>query len=307
MDLIKQNIINHALSLGFSSVGFSKAEFIEEESIRLKQWLDSGYQGKMDYLNNYFDLRTDPTLLHEGTQTIISLTFNYYNPSETSGNEVPKIAMYALGEDYHKVLRKKLKELSNLLKNTIDPGLNIRYFTDSAPIMERVWAKKSGLGWVGKNTLLINPKSGSYFFLAELLINLEIEPDVEINDHCGTCTRCIDACPTDAIAKDGYTMDGSKCISYLTIELKEDEIPIEFKDKMEGWAFGCDICQQVCPWNRFSKPHNEIAFNPNPELLNLTSQEWMTMDQETFDEKFAQSPIKRTGMKGMKRNVGFLE
>lgn len=306
MDVIKQNIINHALSLGFSTVGFSRAEFMEEEALRLKEWLDKGYQGKMEYMNNYFELRTDPSKLHQGTKTIISLTFNYYNPENEIHDDKPKIAMYALGKDYHKVLKSKLKELSALLKANISPDLNIRYFTDSAPILERDWAKRSGLGWVGKNTLLINPKSGSYFFLAELLIDLEIEPDVPIKDHCGTCTRCIDACPTDAIAETGYVMDGSKCISYLTIELKDENLDPQFKDKMEGWAFGCDICQQVCPWNRFSVPHAEALFEPKESLLNLSKEDWMEMTQEEFDEIFHNSPIKRTGLNGMKRNVNFL-
>ncbi len=306
MDLIKQTIINHALSLGFSSVGFSKAELMEEESTRLRHWLDEGYQGKMDYMNNYFDLRTDPGLLHTGTKTIISLTFNYYNPIREYEMDQPKIAMYALGQDYHKVLKGKLKELGNILKTHIDPKLNVRFFTDSAPILERDWAKRSGLGWIGKNTLLIHPRRGSYFFLAELLINLEIEADGPINDHCGTCTRCIEACPTEAIAEEGYMMDGSKCISYLTIELKDEDIDPQFKDKMEGWAFGCDICQQVCPWNRFSTPHDEALLEPNETLLNLSKEDWMAMTQEVFDEQFKSSPIKRTGLKGMKRNVGFL-
>jgi len=306
MNLIKENIINLAKELGFSSVGFSVADNMEVESHRLKRWLAEGNQGEMNYLERYDDLRTDPRKLHPGTKTIISLSFNYYNPNLTQDEDLPKIAMYALGEDYHKVLKKKLKELSNKIRQEINPDVNIRFFTDSAPILEREWARRSGLGWVGKNTMLIHPRQGSFFFLAELLIDLEIEADQEIKDHCGTCTRCIEACPTDAISEEGYWMDGSKCISYLTIELKEEEIDSEFKEKMEGWAFGCDICQQVCPWNKFSKPHHEIAFEANPELINLTKEEWLNLDQETFDEKFSKSPIKRTGLKGMKRNVEFL-
>lgn len=307
MDLIKQNIINMAQQLGFSSVGFSRADEMELESERLKLWLAKGNQGEMKYLERYEDLRTDPRKLHPGTKTIISLSFNYYNPDVISSEDQPKIAMYAYGEDYHKVLKKKLKELSAQIKAEINPDVNIRFFTDSAPILEREWARRSGIGWVGKNTMIIHPRHGSYFFLAELLIDLEIEPDVAIKDHCGTCTRCIDACPTDAIAQDGYVMDGSKCISYLTIELRDGKIDDSFKEKMEGWAFGCDICQQVCPWNKFSEPHSEEAFKPNSELINLTEIDWLEMEEGEFNEKFSKSPIKRTGLIGMKRNVGFLK
>jgi len=306
MSDLRAYITELAQKEGFASIGFSKAQSLQREIPLLESWLKEGRQGKMSYLERYGDLRTDPAKLHPGTRTVISLAFNYYqdNPTLRSG---PRIATYALGKDYHKVLKKKLKSLARKIKESVAPEANIRFFTDSAPILEREWARRSGLGWMGKNTMLIHPKRGSYFFLAELLIDIEIEEDIAIRDHCGTCTRCIDACPTGAIDPGGYVMDGSKCISYLTIELRDEAIGESFKDKMEGWAFGCDICQQVCPWNRFSTTHQEEDFDLLPEIGKLTPEDWKNMDQEKFDLLFAQSPIRRTGLKGMQRNVTFLE
>ncbi|MEQ9306217.1 MAG: tRNA epoxyqueuosine(34) reductase QueG, partial [Marinoscillum sp.] len=245
-----------ASNLGFSFCGISKAEFLKEEAPRLEEWLNRGYQGKMGYLENHFDKRLDPTKLVPGAKSVVSLVYNYF-PEKEESVEAPKIAKYAYGQDYHFVIKDKLKEFMNLIQEEIGE-VDGRVFVDSAPVHERAWAAKSGLGWIGKNSLLLNREMGSFFFLAELIIDLELEPDGPMKDYCGTCTACQDACPTNAIPEP-YAVDGSRCISYLTIELK-DEIPNEFKNKMEGWAFGCDICQDVCPWNRFSKPHNEPAF-----------------------------------------------
>lgn len=306
MDVVKQQIINHAKELGFSSVGFATAESMPEEAAHLDRWLEANMHGKMTYMERNRDLRTDPRLLHPGTKTIISLTHNYYYQKDPLP-DTPKIAMYAFGRDYHKVLKKKLKALARFMTDQIDKNLNIRYFTDSAPILESDWAKRSGVGWVGKNTLLIHPKMGSFFFLAELLVDMDITPDSPMEDYCGTCTRCIDACPTDAIAKDGYIVDGSKCISYLTIELKDLEIPSQFKGQMEQWAFGCDICQEVCPWNRFANQHTEPDFMPNPKNLALSYDDWELMTKESFEILFEGSPVKRTGLEGMKRNVKFIK
>lgn len=303
MDLIKENIRNAAFELGFTSVGFAKAGFLPAESTRLSQWLQEGRHGKMEYMENHFDKRTDPTLLHPGTKTIIVLTYNYFQPK----NKIPpsdlKIAMYAYGEDYHKVIKNKIKLLIEKLNGNISTGIKPRYFTDSAPILERDWAKYAGLGWIGKNTLLIHPKRGSFFFLAEILTDLEIESDIEIRDHCGSCTKCIEACPTEAISTEGYKLDASKCISYLTIELKEKNIPFQFKGKMEGWIFGCDICQEVCPWNRFSTETQEQKFEPNEDLLHLIKNNWSGLNDEIFNQTFKHSAVKRTGYKNLTRNI----
>ncbi|MCO6460293.1 MAG: tRNA epoxyqueuosine(34) reductase QueG [Saprospiraceae bacterium] len=308
MSDLRQQIRDWALEEGFAAIGFSKAESLDKEAAFLKEWVSEGRPGKMSYLERNEDLRTNPVLLHPGTKTVISLVFNYYqeNPTMTKG---PKISTYALGRDYHKVLKKKLKSISRKIIENIAPEANIRYFTDSAPILEKEWARRAGLGWVGKNALLIHPKRGSYFFLAEILIDLDLAPEPEkvIRDHCGTCTRCIDACPTDAIDPEGYTIQANKCISYLTIELKDDEIDSAFKGKMEGWAFGCDICQQVCPWNKFATPTVEEGFVRVPQIGELTPEDWKNMTQETFETIFLQSPLKRTGLKGMKRNVEFID
>ncbi|MDA9358552.1 tRNA epoxyqueuosine(34) reductase QueG [Saprospiraceae bacterium] len=293
-----------ARELGFSGVSFAKAEHMDVEALRLEKWLGGGNHGTMGYMENHFELRTDPTKLVPGAKTVISLMFNYYNEDTQHDPEAPKLAMYAYGRDYHKVVKKKLKYLMKYVKEEIG-DIDGRAFVDSAPILERDWARRSGMGWVGKHSLLLNPKEGSYFFLSEIICDLEIEPDSPIKDHCGTCTRCIEACPTDAISEEGYVMDGSKCISYLTIERKE-EIPIEYKDLMGNYMFGCDICQQVCPWNRFAKQHNEPDFQPKAGMLDMSRKDWMEITEEVFDRIFFGSPVKRTGFEGLQRNLRFL-
>ena len=293
-----------AIDLGFLLCGISKAQYLEKEAENLEHWLAQNYHGEMNYMANHFDKRVDPTVLVPGCKSVISLAYNYFNPSLQADKDAPKLSMYAYGKDYHKVVRKKLNQLFAWIKETFG-DIDGRVFVDSAPILERDWAKKSGIGWIGKNTLLIHPQKGSFFFLAEIILDLDLEYDNPMSDYCGTCTRCIDACPTDAIDANGYVMDGSKCISYLTIELK-DEIPAEFKGKMDNWMFGCDICQQVCPWNRFSKPHNEAEFIPKEDLLNMTKEEWQNMTQSTFNSIFEGSAVKRTKYEGLKRNISFL-
>ncbi len=292
--------------MGFSYCGISKAEFLSEEAPRLEEWLKRQYQGKMSYLENHFDKRLDPTLLVPGAKSVISLVYNYY-PEKDLANENPdtlKIARYAYGEDYHQVIKDKLKIF--LEKIRVEVGqVEGRAFVDSAPVHERAWAKKSGLGWIGKNSLLLNRSMGSFFFLAELIIDLELEYDGPIKDYCGTCTACMDACPTNAIPEP-YVVDGSKCISYFTIELKE-EIPADVKGKFENWIFGCDICQDVCPWNSFSKPHNERRFSPHPDLENMTRQDWSEITEEVFQKLFNKSAVQRTRYKGLKRNIDFLK
>ena len=296
-------IKEEARRLGFSFCGVSKAGFLEEEAPRLEKWLQQGMHGKMGYMENHFDKRLDPTKLVDGAKTVISFLYNYYTPQQQQYKDSPKISKYAYSTDYHFVVKDKLKQLLHYINDTIGE-VHGRAFVDSAPVMERAWAKKSGLGWTGKHTLLINKQQGSYFFLGELIIDLELEPDPPIKDYCGTCTACIDACPTNAITP--YWVDGSKCISYLTIELK-DEIPQEFKGKMDNWAFGCDICQQVCPWNRFSQPHNEPEFEPDPELMTMDARQWHEITEDVFKKLFKNSPVKRTGYKGLKRNLDFLK
>ena len=293
-----------AYELGFQMVGVSKAGFMDEEAKRLEEWLNLNYHGEMGYMANHFDKRVDPSLLVPGAKSVVSLLYNYY-PSELQNPDAPKLAKYAYGKDYHYVIKYKLKELMKLLQAEIGE-VSGRVFVDSAPVLERDWAKRSGLGWIGKNTMLINPKKGSFFFLAELITDLDLVPDGPMKDYCGTCTRCIDACPTDAIAPEGYYMDGSKCISYLTIELREN-IPPSFKGKMENWMFGCDICQDVCPWNRFSTPHTEPDFNPAEDLLDMSSGDWEELTEEVFKQVFKKSAVKRTKFSGLKRNLDFLK
>lgn len=302
-DILKEKIKNEAQRLGFDYCGFSKAEFLEEEAPRLEQWLKNGMHGKMHYMENHFDKRLDPRLLVPGAKTVISLLQNYYT-DEKQPEDAPKISMYAFGNDYHRVIKKKLKGLIEFIRKQTG-NVHGRGFVDSAPVLDRAWAKRSGLGWIGKNTLLINPKAGSCYFIAELIIDLELPPDSEIKDYCGTCNRCMEACPTQAIIKP-YVVDGSKCISYFTIELK-DEIPSEYQDKMDGWAFGCDTCQQVCPWNRFSKPHHEPELMPNREMMKMGRKEWVELNEEVFKKIFMQSPLKRTKWEGMNRNLVFLK
>ncbi len=298
-------IKEYAKTIGFDGIGFAKAQKLNQEAIRLENWLNKKHHGKMSYMEQNFDKRVDPTLLVPGAKTIISLSYNYHNPVKQKDSDAPKIASYAYGRDYHKVVKKKLKYLFEYIQS-IAGNVEGRYFVDSAPVLEREWAARAGLGWVGKNTLLIKPKNGSYFFLAEIILDLEIEYDAPIKDYCGTCTRCIDACPTNAISPNGYLLEASKCISYLTIELR-DEIPYEFKDKMEGWMFGCDICQEVCPWNRFATKHNEEDFEPHPELLNLTSKDWLDLTQDAYNQLLQRTPVSRVKFDGLKRNIVFLQ
>lgn len=293
-----------ALRLGFSACGISKATFLEEEAPRLEKWLKNNHHGTMSYMERNFDKRLDPRKLVPDAKSVVSLLYNYYTNKNQSDPESPKIAMYALGDDYHFVIKRKLKKLVAHLQTTVG-DVSGRVFVDSAPVMERQWAEKSGLGWIGKNTLLLNRKAGSYFFIAELILDLELEFDGPTTDHCGTCTACIDACPTEAIYAP-FKMDASRCISYLTIEYR-DEIPSEFKDKMDNWAFGCDICQQVCPWNKFATHHQEPAFEPKQELMDFSENDWHEMTEQVFDRVFKDSPIKRTKFKGLKRNLAFLK
>lgn len=290
-----------ARKLGFSYCGISQAQFLEEEAPRLEQWLKAGRHGSMHYMERNFDKRLDPRLLVEGTKSVISVLYNYY-PEREQRDEVPKISRYAYGEDYHEVIRGKLRELLEDLQAEIGE-IHGRAFVDSAPVMDKVWAKKSGLGWMGKNTNLIRKQSGSWFFIGELLVDVELAPDGPVPDYCGSCTKCIDACPTDALSP--YQLDANKCISYLTIELRE-AIPADFQDKMKNWMFGCDICQEVCPWNRFSRPHQEPAFNPNSVILEYNLNDWQTMTEETFNQVFKRSPLKRSGYQGVMRNLRFI-
>jgi len=296
--LIKQE----AFRIGFDFCGISKADFLEEEAPLLEQWLKNGMHGNMHYMENYFDKRLDPRKLVDGAKSVVSLLLNYYTDKKQEDEAAPKISIYAFGKDYHFVIKEKLKALLHFIHENVGE-VNGRVFVDSAPVLDRAWAKKSGMGWIGKNTNLINPKSGSYFFIAELILDLELKPDARMQDYCGTCSRCIDACPTDAIVKP-YIVDGSKCISYFTIELKE-EIPSEMKGKFENWAFGCDICQDVCPWNRFSKPHHEKDFEPKKEILQMKESEWKELTEDLFKKRFKDSALKRAGFKGLKRNIDF--
>ena len=297
-------IKDKAKELGFISCGISKADFLEQEAPRLEKWLNQNLNGKMAYMERNFDKRLDPRLLVPDSKSVISLLFNYYTNKKQEDNQSPKISTYAFGEDYHFVIKRKLKELMNYIKSKIG-DVGGRVFVDSAPIMEKAWASKSGLGWIGKNTNLISKKTGSFFFIAEVIVDLELEYDSATTDHCGSCTKCIDACPTEALIAP-YQIDGSKCISYLTIELK-DQIPNEFKDKMDNWAFGCDVCQTVCPWNRFANEHEEESFTPKEELLKMTKNEWNEITEEVFDKVFKNSAIKRTKFDGLKRNIKFLK
>ncbi|MCC5924350.1 MAG: tRNA epoxyqueuosine(34) reductase QueG [Crocinitomicaceae bacterium] len=293
-----------AKELGFFYCGISEAAFLEEEAKRLDEWLKAGKHGKMQYMENHFDKRLDPRLLVPNAKAVVSLLLNYYNPDKPSDKTAPKISQYAYGQDYHNVIKDKLKRFLSAIQDEIGE-VSGRVFVDSAPVMDKVWAKKSGLGWIGKNSNLIHPKEGSFFFIAELILDLPLQPDGPMKDYCGTCTRCIDACPTDAISQP-YVVDGSKCISYLTIELKDELLPNEFKGKMDNWAFGCDICQDVCPWNRFAKRHNEPAFMPHEELLRMNKADWQDLTEEVFQELFRKSAVKRTKWRGLKRNIDFL-
>ncbi|MBS7252670.1 tRNA epoxyqueuosine(34) reductase QueG [Flavobacterium branchiicola] len=292
-----------AKRLGFLSCGISKAGFLEQEAPRLEKWLNKNHNGQMAYMENHFDKRLDPTLLVDDGKSVVSLLLNYF-PSESQNEESFKISKYAYGQDYHFVIKEKLKELLHSIQENIGE-VSGRAFVDSAPVLDKAWAAKSGLGWIGKNSNLITQKIGSFYFIAELIIDLDLEYDYAVTDHCGSCTACIDACPTQAILAP-YIVDGSKCISYYTIELKEN-IPNEMKGKFDEWMFGCDTCQDVCPWNRFSKAHSEPLFNPNPDLLSFSRQDWEEITEETFRAVFKNSPIKRTKFDGLKRNINFLK
>lgn len=284
--------------------GIAKAGFLEEEAPRLEAWLKQGRHGEMQYMENHFDKRLDPRLLVDGAKSVISLALNYYTDNTQNDPEAPKLSKYAYGTDYHFVIKDKLKQLLNFIQEHIGE-VNGRAFVDSAPVLDKAWAQKAGLGWVGKNANLINKQSGSFFFLAELITDLELEYDIAPTaDHCGTCTRCIDTCPTEAIVAP-YIVDGSRCISYLTIELK-NEIPNEFKGKTADWMFGCDVCQDVCPWNKFSVLHNEPAFNPHPDLLGISKKDWEEITEDTFQKVFKNSAVKRTKFSGLKRNIDFV-
>jgi epoxyqueuosine reductase len=297
-------IKTEAQKLGFMFCGISKAGFLEEEAPRLEAWLKNGFNGEMTYMENHFDKRLDPRKLVEGAKSVISFALNYYTDQKQLDCEAPKISQYAYGTDYHFVIKDKLKQLMEIINEKIGE-VNGRAFVDSAPVLDKAWAKKAGFGWVGKNTNLINKKAGSFFFLAELITDLELEYDITpTEDHCGTCTRCIDACPTDAIVTP-YTVNGSRCISYLTIELK-NELPSEFQGKTDNWMFGCDICQDVCPWNKFSVINQEAAFQPKQEILEMSKRDWEEITEDVFQKVFTKSAIKRTKYKGLKRNITFL-
>ncbi len=295
-------IKNEAKRLGFLSCGISKAEFLEEEAPRLEAWLQNGMHGQMGYMENYFDKRLDPSLLVPGAKSVISVLLNYY-PDNKQTEDTYKISKYAYGVDYHFVIKDKLKSLMDFMQENIGE-VNGRAFVDSAPVLDKAWAVRSGLGWMGKHSNVLTQQTGSFYFIGELIVDLPLEYDTPVTDHCGTCTACIDACPTEAIVEP-YLVDGSKCISYFTIELKE-AIPNAVKGEFEDWIFGCDICQDVCPWNRFSKPHREPLFNPHPDLLEMDRNDWEEITAEVFAKVFKNSAVKRTGFAGLKRNIAFV-
>lgn len=292
-----------AAELGFDFCGVAKADFLEDEAPRLEAWLKNGMHGQMDYMANHFDKRLDPRRLVEGAKSVVSLLYNYFPEEDLAKDGEFKVSKYAYGSDYHFVIREKLKTLLSLLREEMG-DVGGRVFVDSAPVMDKAWAARAGLGWVGKHSNLLNRQMGSFFFIAELILDVDLEPDGPVPDYCGTCTRCLDACPTGAITEP-YVVDGSRCISYFTIELKE-QIPQEMKGQFADWIFGCDICQDVCPWNRFSRPHREPAFAPPPELQGFTKRDWLEMTEEVFRKTFKNSPLKRTKFEGLRRNVRFV-
>ncbi len=298
-----QIIKQEALKLGFSFCGISKAGFLQNEAPILENWILQGMNGKMAYMENYFDKRLDPTKLVEGSKSVVSLLYNYYTDKKQSDTNAPHISKYAFGHDYHTVIKDKLKEFLLILKKEIG-DIEGRAFVDSAPILEKAWAAKSGLGWVGKNANLINKGNGSFFFLSELILDIELNYDSPVKDYCGNCTACIDACPTEAIYEP-KKVDGSKCISYFTIELKE-QIPVEYKGKFNNWIFGCDVCQDVCPWNRFAQKHKEQKFEPSDEFLNMKKNDWIEITEDIFEKLFKNSPLTRTKYNGLKRNIDFV-
>ena len=296
-------IKDEAKRLVFLSCGVSKAEFLEEEAPRLEAWLTKNMHGEMQYMENHFDKRLDPTKLVEGSKSVISLLLNYF-PSQTQNEESYKISKYAYGVDYHFVIKDKLKELLHFITSEIGE-VHGRAFVDSAPVLDKAWAAKSGLGWMGKHSNLLTKQVGSFYFIAELIVDLELEYDHPVTDHCGACTACMDACPTEAIVAP-YQVDGSKCISYFTIELK-NEIPSSVQGQFDDWIFGCDVCQDVCPWNRFSKSHREPLFNPNPDLLTMNKKDWEEITHEVFQKIFKKSAVKRTKIEGLQRNIKFIQ
>lgn len=304
MKVYQQQLNDYIKQLGFDHVGYAALKSLEKESSRLQEWLDNGYHGEMFYMERYLDFRRDPRLLVPGAVSVIVLIHNYFQEAKPFNTEFPKIARYAYGKDYHKVLRKKLKEIEKWIKQNTASKV-VRYFVDSGPVMEREWAKETGLVWNGKNTLSIHPQMGSYFFLSCIFTDLEFEYGSLIKDYCGTCTRCIDACPTKAIDPKGYVLDASKCISYLTIE-KKSEIDPSFQGQMDHWLFGCDVCQEVCPWNRFSKNHNESDFMPVDALFPKTVEDWLHMTVDEFEQGFSSSPLKRKGLNGLQDTARFL-
>jgi epoxyqueuosine reductase len=304
-NLLTDMVKAKAIELGFYGISFAKAEFMDKEARLLDQWLNQSNHGEMHYMENHFDLRVDPTKLVPGAKTVISLMYNYFTQDVQNAYSGYKMSIYSLGKDYHVVVKDKMDILYDYIKSVVG-DVQGRCFVDSAPILERDWAKRSGLGWIGKNTLLINPKKGSYFFLGEIILDTDFEYDLPIKDYCGTCRKCIDSCPTEAISPNGYILDSKRCISYLTIELKS-AIPEEFQGKMENYIFGCDICQQVCPWNRFSSPHEEEDFNINNDLKTMSNNDWEELTQETFSKVFKNSAVKRTKFSGLKRNMNFVK
>jgi epoxyqueuosine reductase len=302
---LTRELKKEASRLGFEFTGISKAGFLEDEAPRLESWLNQNMHGKMQYMQNHFDKRLDPTKLVEGTKSVVSLLYNYYSTDINEDPTAPKVSMYAYGIDYHSVVKEKLRQLMLFLQEKAG-AVSGRYFVDSAPVLEKAWAVKSGLGWIGKNGNLINKAKGSYFFIAELMLDIPLEYDQPISNYCGTCTRCVDACPTEAIVQP-YVVDGSKCISYFTIELKDQQIPGEMAGKFDNWIFGCDICQQVCPWNRFAKPNSEPGFKPLVPLQKMKWEDWEEMTEEVFNRQFKDSPLRRTKFKGLKRNLEFIK
>ncbi|APA66356.1 tRNA epoxyqueuosine(34) reductase QueG [Maribacter sp. 1_2014MBL_MicDiv] len=306
MNLKQKNsnlIKTEAKRLGFLSCGISKADFLEEEAPRLEKWLNNNMHGEMSYMENHFDKRLDPRKLVEGSKSVISLLLNYF-PEKTQREDSYKISKYAYGQDYHHIIKGKLRQLQEFITEEIGE-VHGRAFVDSAPVLDKAWAAKSGLGWVGKNSNLLTQQVGSFYFIAELIVDIDLEYDHAVTDHCGTCTACLDACPTQAIVEP-YVVDGSKCISYFTIELK-NELPNEMKGSFDDWMFGCDVCQDVCPWNRFSKPHNEPLFIPHPELLSMTKKDWEEITVDVFQKVFKKSAVKRTKYGGLTRNIEFLK
>ena len=297
------SIKTEAKRLGFLSCGISKADFLEEEAPRLEKWLNNNMHGEMSYMANHFDKRLDPRKLVEGSKSVISLLLNYF-PEKTQREDSYKISKYAYGQDYHHIIKGKLRQLQEFITEEIGE-VHGRAFVDSAPVLDKAWAAKSGLGWVGKNSNLLTQQVGSFYFIAELIVDIDLEYDHAVTDHCGTCTACLDACPTQAIVEP-YVVDGSKCISYFTIELK-NELPNEMKGSFDDWMFGCDVCQDVCPWNRFSKPHNEPLFNPHPELLRMSKKDWEEITVDVFQKVFKKSAVKRTKYGGLTRNIEFLK